>query len=97
MSENPRAYWFKRRRYGWGWFPVSWQGWLVVTVYLAVVLAGSAAFADAPKETAGRERGIYVFILATTTVSLIRVAYAKGPKPRWRWGKRPTDNPHEDF
>ena len=22
--------WFKRRKFGWGWTPVTWQGWLTI-------------------------------------------------------------------
>ena len=32
--------WFApRRRFGWGWTPVSWQGWLVVAAIIGVVVA----------------------------------------------------------
>ncbi len=34
MTDRP---WFKRKTYGWGWTPVSWQGWLV-TLGLVVVI-----------------------------------------------------------
>jgi len=30
--------WFKRKTYGWGWTPVSWQGWLSTVVYAVVLL-----------------------------------------------------------
>jgi len=33
-----RDYWFRRRRFGLGWTPCSWQGWAVTFVYLGVVL-----------------------------------------------------------
>jgi hypothetical protein len=32
--------WFGPKRYsGWGWTPVSWQGWAVTLVFLVVVIA----------------------------------------------------------
>lgn len=32
MSIDKR-YWFGRKRFGWGWGPRSWEGWLTVIVY----------------------------------------------------------------
>jgi len=32
--------WFKRKLYGWGWVPVRWQGWLVIIVGIAILIAG---------------------------------------------------------
>jgi hypothetical protein len=31
--------WFGRKRVGWGLRPVTWQGWLVTIVYIAIILA----------------------------------------------------------
>ena len=39
MSEQPR-YWFPAKRYGWGWgLPSTWEGWVVLVGYLALLLA----------------------------------------------------------
>jgi hypothetical protein len=46
------SYWFKRKRYGWGFTPATWQGWAVVLGYLIVVIALVPAFLDAPDEVA---------------------------------------------
>lgn len=32
-------YWFKPRRYGKGWQPASWQGWLSMLAYFAALWA----------------------------------------------------------
>jgi hypothetical protein len=34
--------WFGPRRYGWGWSPVTWQGWVVVVLYAAALITVSA-------------------------------------------------------
>ena len=91
------GYWFKRRRYGYGWIPVTWQGWLVVGVYLVVVVAGGLAFLDAPESAQPKEIGFYLLFVAIATVGLVRITLRKGPRPRWRWGRKPGDNPAEDF
>jgi hypothetical protein len=30
--------WFKRKRFGLGWVPTSWQGWLATAVYLFFII-----------------------------------------------------------
>lgn len=45
------AEWFGPRDPGWGWTPVTWQGWVVVVIALALVVAlgqrGPARLGDA--------------------------------------------------
>ena len=37
-----REYWFPAKRRGWGWgLPTVWQGWLVLAVFAAALLAGA--------------------------------------------------------
>jgi hydrogenase/urease accessory protein HupE len=78
--------WFKRKRYGWGWYPVSWQGWLVTALYAGIIIALGFTVDEASPV---REQ-IFTFFLpfAVVTVALIRVCYAKGEKPRWQWGDK---------
>jgi len=38
LKDNPEQYWFKRRAYGWGWVPATWQGWLTLLVFLGIFL-----------------------------------------------------------
>jgi hypothetical protein len=35
MSRKP---WFGRKRIGFGWRPVTWQGWLLILVIVAVAI-----------------------------------------------------------
>ena len=37
MRDNPEGYWFKAKLYGWGWTPVTWQGFSVTLGYIALV------------------------------------------------------------
>ena len=39
LKDNPEGYWFKRKLYGYGWTPATREGWFVLVVYIAVVLA----------------------------------------------------------
>ncbi|HYC83050.1 MAG TPA: hypothetical protein VEB60_00680, partial [Candidatus Paceibacterota bacterium] len=38
-KDNPQRLWFKRKLYGWGWTPVTWQGWLAVLAYAGLVIS----------------------------------------------------------
>ena len=40
--------WFGPKRIGWGWRPVSWEGWLITVLCVAVVIAANIAFGGTP-------------------------------------------------
>ena len=33
-----RRPWFKAKRYGWGWAPATWQGWLVLLLFIGLTV-----------------------------------------------------------
>lgn len=85
MDKNKNKIWFRRKLYGWGWVPVTWQGWLVTLLYVAlIVLAGLTIDGNSP-----RSELAFTFIIpvALITVALVRILYRKGEPPRWQWGK----------
>ncbi|HEY0980226.1 MAG TPA: HAD-IIB family hydrolase [Candidatus Paceibacterota bacterium] len=76
--------WFKRKAYGWGWYPAAWQGWLVLAVYVAVM-----AFFASTVDNASPDREVFFMLVLPfliLTTALIRICYATGEKPRWQWG-----------
>ena len=73
--------WFRAKRYGWGWVPCAWQGWVVLAVFLVLVAAGSLFVLPAH---GGLFFAGYVVVLCAL---LTAVCWAKGEPPRWRWGK----------
>lgn len=79
--------WFKRKTYGWGWTPVTWQGWLVIGAYLAVVFlfVYIASLFSSPKAPL-----IFLVPIAFATALMIYVCYKKGESPRWQWGDSNT-------
>ncbi len=82
-KDNPRGLWFKQKRFGWGWTPVKWQGWLVIGAYVALLFAATktinkAATNDVP--------AIFLVLVILLTATLFAVAYKKGEKPKWNWG-----------
>jgi hypothetical protein len=82
-KDNPKGYWFKAKWFGWGWTPVTWQGWAVTLAYVLLIVA----FAFTIDENSPAREIAFTFIIpsAILTATLIRICYAKGEKPGWRW------------
>jgi len=77
-----QRYWFPAKRYGWGWgLPATWEGWVVLIVWLAVVGLGIRYLAS------GSLYAHLAFVLAMVGLLLI-ICYKKGEPPRWRSGDR---------
>lgn len=76
--------WFKAKCFGWGWYPCSWEGWLVTLIYAF----GIFIFATTIDDSSSTREIFFTFIfpMALLTLVLIRIAYRKGEKPSWRWG-----------
>ena len=80
---NDKPYWFRAKRYGWGWgLPATWQGWVVLILWAAIVLAGLALL-NHRHQTAPK----LAFVLVMALV-LVLICYWKGEPPKWRWGDR---------
>ena len=99
MKQAESKYWFKRRRYGYGYTPVAWQGWLSVAGAVGVMISSAFIILPSDSQTPSPSQALsFIAVIAVILVVLIKTTYAKGPIPaRWRWGKKPEDNPHEDI
>lgn len=75
-----RPLWFKAKRYGYGWYPATWQGWTVMATWLALF---AGAFVRWNVET---QAAPFLLDAGASTVALIVVSFLTGEKPRWRWG-----------
>lgn len=86
MSTTKR-YWFKAKRYGWGWTPASWQGWTILFIWVAVFAGFTAAF------NVFMDFHWLAFVLASLVglawvAALVWISYKTGEKPAWRWGDK---------
>jgi hypothetical protein len=75
-----KKFWFRRKLYGWGWTPITWQGWLVIAIYVFFIIS---AVSDLDHESFKN----FLFIILATILLLV-ICYKKGEKPKWQWGKR---------
>lgn len=85
--KKPKKLWFRAKTYGWGWTPVTWQGWLVLLVYLFCVAyyAKDVGSRGAPSV----ENFAFFFVgLGGLSSLLVWICYKKGEKPHWSWGKK---------
>jgi predicted membrane channel-forming protein YqfA (hemolysin III family) len=78
-------YWFKRRRYGYGWAPITWQGKLLVIALILIIASGTYLVEFANKNTQS-DKAIFVLILFLASLIVVAISLKKGPKPRWQWG-----------
>ena len=61
MQES-KVFWFPAKKYGWGWgLPITWQGWVVLLVFLVLLVTGAMVFSPAKERT--------MFILYTAAIS----------------------------
>jgi hypothetical protein len=75
-------YWFRAKRYGYGWgLPLTWQGWAVFIGWAVVVLAPLLL-------RNGTGAVLSLVALAIATPVLIWIGSRKGEPPHWRWGNR---------
>lgn len=73
-------------------------GWVTVLAFLVIVIV-SALLLLPPKDedTALLQLITFGLIFLSALFFMIGISYAKGPLPRWRWGKRPSDSHEEDI
>lgn len=82
-------YWFKPKSYGYGFYPISWEGWVAVLVLVLLILI--AGFIDGIfEEGAGLKQGgrfvLDVFLIA----GIATLFFERKMKEslRWRWGRK---------
>jgi hypothetical protein len=77
---NDDSSWFAAKRYGYGsGLPISWQGWVVLAIYLAIVLGAAFLFAD-------RWAPLAATIVPSTLLFMLICARKTRGGWHWRWG-----------
>src|SRR6266478_5247128 len=76
--------WFKARSYGWGWTPVSLEGWLVVIAFMVAVAISTATFLYHLRTGADVQHATVLFLLLIAFLSgaLIAICWLTGGRPR---------------
>ncbi|MGB6489033.1 MAG: hypothetical protein WBE91_19315 [Steroidobacteraceae bacterium] len=79
-DDGNHKYWFRAKRYGWGWgLPLTWQGWVVFVGWFAV-------FIPATVHLIPRRPVAFMAFTLLMGLLLVAICYLKGEPPRWRSG-----------
>lgn len=69
--------WFRVKRYGYGaGLPVSWEGWVVLAVFLAIAI-GSGVLNE-------RYPAVRIAVILISTAVVVAIAWRKSDGP-WKW------------
>ena len=92
MSQSEKL-WFKRKLYGWGWTPSSWQGWVSLIVYVVLIslIVMSREEYISGNDMSGSNFVTFALPIFLLTTFFIILLFKKGEKPRWQWGKNKED------
>lgn len=85
VRDNPNGYWFKRKLYGWGWTPVTWQGWLVIIAFIFILIWDYRRIAATATSEA---EAVLEFLPQAILLTLILIIISRltGESPRFQWG-----------
>ena len=75
--------WFRARDYGWGWYPATWEGGVVLGLWVLCLFL-LVRYADPELYPVRWAAG-----LAASVAVLIAVCWRTGERPSWRWAGRP--------
>lgn len=82
--------WFKRKRYGWGWYPATKEGWLVLLLWLIAFVLNECNFLYSGSK-GNLQVATFLSITILITLGLVVVSYLTGEKPKWQWGEKKND------
>jgi hypothetical protein len=72
------AEWFEPKRYGYGaGLPISWQGWVIMILYVALVVGSALLFV--------RLKLILFFAIVVPATMALLVIAARTTRGGWRW------------
>lgn len=84
-SPNMKKLWFKAKTYGWGWYPCTWQGWLILLGFIGFEVWNFMRI-DSTSHSASDTLRPFIIQSFGVVLILIYICYKTGEKPRWRWG-----------
>lgn len=95
LKDNPEHYWFKRKPFGWGWTPVTWQGWLVTLIFVGAVIINAFRLNIGTHLSTDSFSSPFIIETALMLLIFVLVCLKTGEKPRWEWGFPKKDDTDE--
>jgi catechol 2,3-dioxygenase-like lactoylglutathione lyase family enzyme len=88
--------WFRRKTYGWGWTPITWEGWGVTLVILIIPLMIKLVLKSMEFEKTTQYFYTYASI-PILLMALTLICFRYGEKPKWQWGVKKTKLSHVEL
>lgn len=88
--------WFRRKTYGWGWTPITWEGWFVTFVVVVIPLIIKFTLKSLEFERSTQ----YFYTWASVPIlvmALTLICFRFGEKPKWQWGIKRTKLSHVEL
>lgn len=79
-----KRYWFLAKKFGLGWSPATWEGWVITLVYIYALTVDIIALVH----SSGYAFLRYLLNALFLTLFYIAVCYVTGEKITWRFGKK---------
>lgn len=77
-----RLYWFKAHKSGYGWYPSSWQGWVVLLSYILFLFISFNQMAPISRNFINLLENLFPrFFMATVILTIL--TYLKGESITW--------------
>ncbi|MFA5249324.1 MAG: hypothetical protein WC397_02185 [Candidatus Paceibacterota bacterium] len=83
-QQDNKKYWFKAKTYGYGWYPATWQGWLILSVYLVIL----GVLVYILQTNVVKYLVFYFIFVFVFTGLLVYISCKKGEPAKWRRGKK---------
>ena len=79
-KHSNHEYWFRAHRYGFGWTPARWEGWVVMLIYVVSIVFTVKAFLHRLNSETYVSSSLLIFLgtLALLTAILIYICYRTG-------------------
>ncbi len=74
-----RKAWFKPKKFGWGWAPISWEGWLVTIVFVFLLIMAAYQVGAGPGSVGEKIAGILIIDIPTVIIMCV-IAYLRTEK-----------------
>jgi catechol 2,3-dioxygenase-like lactoylglutathione lyase family enzyme len=88
--------WFRRKTYGWGWTPITWEGWAIsigaIALPLLIRLVTKLIGLEKPAQYFYTYSSIPLIFMGLTLI-----CFRYGEKPRWQWGIKRTKLSHVEI
>jgi hypothetical protein len=82
-------YWFKPKRYGLGATPVTWEGWAITGLAVAILACATWYLMGRGGPAGPVAFAVWLVVMVAVTAGLLIVTKAKTQGEwRWRWGGR---------